>query len=171
MLLCKRQCKITCHCTRVNFSFCIYYGLLFFYKMHAFAHLRDMSYNIHNEQEKSIANSHFLAHLNNMPDLRLVSKHKFATDRNHTTSIKRSICIEIQPTNLNSETYVDTITQDDRVRQQYALLPYPPVTESYIQRMKIYYDEDVRNIPFTISPGITLENINHFLYRGRNLFK
>ena len=170
-------CNIITHDIRV--SFCTYYVSFIFFTMHVFANLSDISYKNHNTQETFIANSHIGAHLNNMPDLLLGLTNKLHTNKTQTSRIKRNVCInsqsenvDLEEYNVNSVRYVDTLTQDDIVREQYALLPYPPVTESYIQNMKLHYNGDVRNIPSYINiPVIVLEHINHFLYKGRNNFK
>ena len=65
----------------------------------------------------------------------------------------------------------DTLTQDDIVRHQYELLPYPPVTKESIEAIrKHYYNEDKRKDPLSRVPGSDLETINHYLFKGRNDF-
>ena len=74
----------------------------------------------------------------------------------------------------------DTLTQNDVVRNQYSNLPYPAVTLEDLDVEKSYYDDmrwplnaygKLRNKPFRVTPGITLEAINHFLFNGRNDFR
>ena len=74
----------------------------------------------------------------------------------------------------------DTLTQSDIVRSQYSKLPYPAVKSHILAQEKSYYDYygkrvmafgENRTIPFSISFGITLEAINHFLYEGKNNFR
>ena len=74
----------------------------------------------------------------------------------------------------------DTLTQSDVVRNQYSTLPYPAVTLEDLNVEKAYYDNkqwpvraygEIRNKPFRVTPGVTLEAINHFLYNGKNNFR
>ena len=74
----------------------------------------------------------------------------------------------------------DTLTQSDVVRNQYSTLPYPAVTLEDLNVEKAYYDNkqwpvraygEIRNKPFRVTPGVTLEAINHFLYSGKNNFE
>lgn len=74
----------------------------------------------------------------------------------------------------------DTLTQDDIVRNQYLTLPYPAITPEELKVEKKYYDKkessvtaygELRTAPFRVSPGLTLEAINHFLFRGKNNFR
>ena len=104
-----------------------------------------------------------------------------------TSKIKNAFCQ--QPTSLENsnnrehpdekEQY-DTLTQSDIVRSQYSKLPYPAVKSHILAQEKAYYDYygkrvmafgENRTIPFSISFGITLEAINHFLYEGKNNFR
>ena len=65
----------------------------------------------------------------------------------------------------------DTLSQDDVVKQQYAMLPYPEVKPGEFEIIRRHYGSDNKNIPMLIAPAVTLENINHFLFRGRNDFR
>ena len=74
----------------------------------------------------------------------------------------------------------DTLTQSDVVRKQYSTLPYPAVTPKDLNAEKTYYDDmrwpvnaygKLRNKPYRVTPGVTLEAINHFLFSGRNDFR
>ena len=66
----------------------------------------------------------------------------------------------------------DTITQNDIVRSQYELLPYPTVTKERIEALRKHYgDEDKRDNPFSRVPGSDLETINHYLFKGANDFR
>ena len=82
--------------------------------------------------------------------------------------------------NLSAIETFDTLTQNDVVRNQYSNLPYPAVTLEDLNIEKSYYDDmrwpvnaygKLRNKPFRVIPGITLEAINHFLFNGRNDFR
>ena len=74
----------------------------------------------------------------------------------------------------------DTLTQSDVVRNQYSTLPFPAVTLEDLNVEKAYYDNkqwpvraygEIRNKPFRVTPGVTLEAINHFVYNGKNNFR
>ena len=104
-----------------------------------------------------------------------------------TSKINNAFCQ--QPTSLENsnnrehpdekEQY-DTLTPSDIVRSQYSKLPYPAVKSHVLAQEKAYYNYygkrvmafgENRTIPFSISFGITLEAINHFLYEGKNNFR
>ena len=72
----------------------------------------------------------------------------------------------------NSYQNGDTITQNDIVRSQYELLPYPTVTKERIEALRKHYgDENKRDNPFARVPGSDLETINHYLFKGTNNFR
>ena len=82
--------------------------------------------------------------------------------------------------NLAAFETFDTLTQNDVVRNQYSNLPYPAVTLEDLNVEKTYYDDmrwpvnaygKLRNKPFRVTVGVTLEAINHFLFNGRNDFR
>ena len=73
--------------------------------------------------------------------------------------------------NANVIRNYDTLSQDDVVKQQYAMLPYPEVKPGEFENIRRHYNSDHKNIPMLIAPAVTLENINHFLFRGRNDFR
>ena len=73
--------------------------------------------------------------------------------------------------NLSNGEYVDTINQDDIVRKQYALLPYPAVAPGTMQMEREHYAGNNKHIAFSFYPSNTLEGFNHFLYKGRNQFR
>ena len=98
---------------------------------------------------------------------------------NQTNGSKRNIhthtCSEIQ--NRNSEANeeklfddMDTLSQDDIVRKQYALLPYPAVSRQDIEGLRRHYNSNNRDVPFVVAPHNELDVVNHFLYKGRNDF-
>ena len=64
----------------------------------------------------------------------------------------------------------DTISQDDRVRRQYSLLPYPIESRDSYIREKNHYNSKKGKTPYLMYPSIKLENVNHFLYKGNNDF-
>ena len=74
----------------------------------------------------------------------------------------------------------DTLTQSDIVRNQYSTLPYPAVSHKLLAQEKAHYDNnlwpvkaygEMRPKPFGVSFGITLEAINHYLFKGKNQFR
>ena len=98
---------------------------------------------------------------------------------NQTNRSERNIpthaCSELQ--NRNSEAYeeklfdnFDTLSQDDIVRKQYALLPYPAVSRQDIERLRRHYNGNNRHVPGVVAPHNELDVVNHFLYKGRNEF-
>ena len=90
-------------------------------------------------------------------------------------NIHTHTCSEIQ--NRNSEANeeklfddMDTLSQDDIVRKQYALLPYPAVSRQDIEGLRRHYNSNNRDVPFVVAPHNELDVVNHFLYKGRNNF-
>ena len=90
-------------------------------------------------------------------------------------NIHTHACSEIQ--NRNSEASedkvvddLDTLSQDDIVRKQYALLPYPAVSRQDIEGLRRHYNSNNRHVPFFVAPHNELDVVNHFLYKGRNDF-
>ena len=68
--------------------------------------------------------------------------------------------------------YQDTISEDDDVRKQYLSLPYLAVPKHYLEKEKGYYDSDrSADKPFSVPYAWTLENLNHFLFEGKNHFR
>ena len=82
---------------------------------------------------------------------------------------------ENESKNLRPHRYYDFLTQDDIVRKQYSLLPFPPVSKHDLAIENMYYSK--RKIgnnlvkPFTAVTAFTLESLNHFLFAGRNNFR
>ena len=65
---------------------------------------------------------------------------------------------------------LDTLSQDDIVRKQYALLPYPAVSRQDIEGLRRHYNGNNRHVPFVVAPHNELDVVNHFVYKGRNDF-
>ena len=79
----------------------------------------------------------------------------------------------------------------DPVLLQYTELPYPDFPRMYLQMEKSHYSDENRQVvyskcfaqiglklfalvrqgPFVVSPALTLENLNHYLYAGRENFE
>ena len=70
----------------------------------------------------------------------------------------------------NSALY-DTIGYEDIVRMQYQMLPYPRVEPWQLYAEQNYYNQRKGTRPFTSYPFLSLESINHFLFRGANDFR
>ena len=90
---------------------------------------------------------------------------------------KNDMCVNVEKQNVSSYEYNwdptnngDSISEDDIVRNQYSLLPFPPVREDHFHKEKGHYSGSERNKPFVINPPIVLENLNHFLFKGGNNF-
>ena len=73
----------------------------------------------------------------------------------------------------NASKYLDTLTYDDIVRNQYALLPYPAVSPDLIANERHYYihNRDRWKKPFYFVFADALESMNHFLFKGSNNFR
>ena len=71
----------------------------------------------------------------------------------------------------DSTKYLDIMSQDDVVQQQYLNLPYPPVRESDILNEQMYYSGSTPSKPLRLYYALSLENINHFLFRGSSDFR
>ena len=67
--------------------------------------------------------------------------------------------------------YSETISQADKVRQQYLSLPYPLVSLDELNVEYEYYQSPQRNVPYATYHSGALEYTNHFLYRGSNNFR
>ena len=100
------------------------------------------------------------------------------TEANEELPSHQPFCEKLRPKHQLTEEfytiplcYYDTLSQDDSVRNQYASLPYPTVTEQHLEREKKYYDSDDFKTPYIRSFALTLERLNHFLYNGRNTFQ
>ena len=77
----------------------------------------------------------------------------------------------VKENDVKSGSIWDTLTQDDIVRNQYSLLPYPAVSNNDILRLRNHYSSKDRDSPLFTAPSESLELLNHFLYRGRNNFR
>ena len=62
-------------------------------------------------------------------------------ESNHRSCFNQYLQIDgIKKSNLETMGYYDTITDEDIVRKQYSLLPYPSVTAEQLEREKTYYN-------------------------------
>ena len=112
-----------------------------------------------------------LANLNGM-------SHSVSNDinRNQNSKFSQHSCTYIHHKNeiiskYDSPGYLDTISQNDIVQQQYLSLPYPAVSQGDILNEQMHYSSSKRNTPFDVFDAITLETINHFLYKGSSNFR
>ena len=105
------------------------------------------------------------------------SKHVWINSKQNDRFCSSNIDIPInnaktRKKHYNSYQNGDTITQNDIVRSQYELLPYPTVTKERIEALRKHYgDENKRDNPFARVPGSDLETINHYLFKGTNNFR
>ena len=61
-------------------------------------------------------------------------------------------------------------TYGDEVLGQYTEFPYPEFTDSHMEIEKAHYENINREGPYMLLPDLTLENLNHFLYKGEETF-
>ena len=110
--------------------------------------LRDMCINISKVQTKCSHISPAIQYYHATSTIHLFMPYKCIWDsRRKYESIYRS-CINhqylqievIKTTNLDMSGYYDTLTDEDIVRKQYSLLPYPRVTREGLEREKMYYN-------------------------------
>ena len=71
----------------------------------------------------------------------------------------------------NSSSNGDTLSQNDFVVQHYENLPYPPFSKLDMNEEYNYYKQDIESIPKFGVPTNTLENLNHFLFKGKENFR
>ena len=71
----------------------------------------------------------------------------------------------------NITNYLDTVSPEDLVKHQYSVLPYPPVSSDDIALEKLHYNGNKSELPYLIYPVLSLEPLNHFLYKGNNDFR
>ena len=64
----------------------------------------------------------------------------------------------------------DGMSEDDIVRSQYKLLPFPPVTKEELKKEEKFYTEYSFKI-YHNTYVLDLESLNHYLYRGQNDFR
>ena len=64
----------------------------------------------------------------------------------------------------------DTLNKNDLVYQQYNLLPYPEFDKEKLMLEQNHYQKNVQD-PIIAYPGVTLENCNNFLYRGKEDYR
>ena len=64
----------------------------------------------------------------------------------------------------------DTLAENDRVKNQYENLPYPPVTENELLMEDEWYKDDQETLMWT-AKGHTLQKSNHYLHQGNENFQ
>ena len=89
--------------------------------------------------------------------------------------IYTSVCFKIEnnSSEINKDVLfedLDTLSQDDIVREQYEVLPYPAVTTEEIEGLRRHYNGNNRHVPYFSNPYNELDVVNHFLFKGRNDF-
>ena len=65
----------------------------------------------------------------------------------------------------------DVVSPNDIVIRQYEALPYPMFTDDDISKEKNYYQDINQSKPFYNVISNALENLNHFLFRGKESFR
>ena len=65
----------------------------------------------------------------------------------------------------------DTLLTNDVVVNHYESLPYPPFTRHDFNTEQKYYTRKTDQKPFHGVHTITLDNLNHFLFRGNQSFR
>ena len=150
--------------------------MCFLFKVHALIKPHKVSSTYEYIQNKSF-NETFGEHHQNENSAQFSYTNPLYFNQNDISVSKLTICANAQGNNnvINSNNLAisnngDTVGQDDAIRTQYSLLPYPPVLEEDFLRQQSHYNSDLRNIPYIFYFQIALENINHFLYNGGNAF-
>ena len=108
--------------------------------------LRDISFNIYEVQTNFSPYSPKIQYYNAPSVI-----HQFISSKSlrnsgrkfqssHCSCINQYLQIDvIKKRNLETMGYYDTLTDEDIVRKQYSLLPYPPVTTDQLEREETYY--------------------------------
>lgn len=109
------------------------------------------------------------ANMSSQNERSIMTNGSFIIKQNHCIGI-HSTYISVSIGDINGLRNWDTVTEDDTVRKQYTLLPYPIVTEGEYLLEKKYYDTRQEIEPYTMHPPLVLESLNHFLYNGANDF-
>ena len=65
----------------------------------------------------------------------------------------------------------DTITQEDIVKKQYTLLPYPEISQKEMIGTRNHYNSEFAHLPYMSIVAQNLESLNHFLFQGKDNFK
>ena len=65
----------------------------------------------------------------------------------------------------------DTVTQEDIVKKQYTLLPYPEISQKEMKDTRNHYDSEFAHLPYMSIVAQNLESLNHFIFKGKNNFK
>ena len=137
-----------------------------------------MSQSVLGGQCKYISPSHHKRNGEAVPAIKLLSRDEFPNPSYENLGYFFHPCIDIRRNSyisdehkLDSSGYLDTLTNDDKVKKQYSLLPYPPISRKSLSDERNHYGSIKRNMPFNVYFSSTLESINHFLYQGRNNFR
>ena len=158
--------------------FLIIYDFLFLTCiLRVYANTHGMSHSALNRQNMFMPTSHLEKHWNGL-SIKFLATSKFPNESNGSLKINQYSCIDSYHQNdiineyvSDSPGYLDTLSQDDIVRNQYLLLPYPAVTQHSLALEQNHYNSSKRNKPFNTYYSMALESINHFLYKGSNDFR
>ena len=79
--------------------------------------------------------------------------------------------LKLEKQGMTSNEIYDLVPQEDAVKEQYKLLPYP-ARKSDTRRLDF---DDIQTITesatFSFTPDLTLESINSYLFQGRDAIK
>ena len=171
-----KKCDIFKFINTFHTSFGVYHSFFLFFVLLAFAGLGAKPFNILTTPPKKASM------LRSRAKFEVIFKHnsgkvsELVRNRNKSSRTKEECTHVPSPEvftkyyHMNSIQHLDTISQEDIVQNQYISLPYPSVSQDDIGAMKQYYNGNQRHLPLAIYSSLTLENINHYLFRGENNF-
>ena len=117
---------------------------------------------IRNHSNKSLLQNEFISHIE-------ASKTSNCNTRECCKKLISLSLIGFDQNKDDFETY-DGMSKDDIVRDQYKLLPYPPVPEEELKKEEQFYLENKFRMYHNYN-FLDLESLNHHLYRGQNDFR
>lgn len=149
-------------------------------EIHIFAMKDDILYNLEHGQNKSISETilqYPVNYIRGTPSREFDTAYQLQNSPDDNSSLKQQhVCADIQHQNdapnkhtLDFSNIFDTISYDDVVRNQYFTLPYAVRKDRFNDERRHYVDRG-RNTPYLVAQTIVLENLNHFLFNGRNNF-
>lgn len=168
------------HLLYILLYFDIFSLVCFLCKLHAFARISDISYELEDRQNKSARNTileYPAKHIKGIPYVGFPTTNLLGSSREDVSRFTEDICANNEKQNCLTHEYNwnathtgDSIRQDHIVRNQYSSLPYPPVIKERLYKEKEYYRGSEGNKPYVINHPIVLENLNHFVFKGGNNF-
>ena len=146
------------------------------------ARINDTLYDLedkHNKFRSDASIEHPAKHIKGVPSTEFPTSNQINNNQEDNFRFKGNTLVDVRlqnnsnnEYNYNLATHGDTISQDDIVRNQYSLLPYPAVRKDRFFHEQKYYthEQSQNNRPYSISHALVLEHLNHFLFKGRNDF-